>query len=298
MSQPIKLTEPVETLKLKYIPAIRILYFLIAAFVGLIAASLIMGVLLRDGASTPMLRVAAVVQDIGVFILPAILTAIIVSYKPASLLAIDKSVDSKLFFLACLTYICATPALETVVTLNNSMTFPESMSGIEQWMREMEKAAGEQVRVLLGGDSVADLVVNILIVGVLAGFSEELFFRGGLQRLMTTSGVNPHIAIWVTAFIFSVFHMQFFGFFPRLLLGAFFGYLLLWSGSLWLPVSIHILNNSIVVACQWAGDMSDTPLTDGASAGGWNIALTVASLIVTARLIVLMSRRGTTHREC
>ena len=41
--------------------------------------------------------------------------------------------------------------------------------------------------------------------------------------------------------------MQFYGFVPRMLLGVLFGYLLVWSGSLWLPVIAHLLNNGIAV---------------------------------------------------
>ena len=41
--------------------------------------------------------------------------------------------------------------------------------------------------------------------------------------------------------------MQFYGFVPRLLLGAFFGYLLLWSGNLWLPILAHFTNNLMTI---------------------------------------------------
>ncbi len=55
------------------------------------------------------------------------------------------------------------------------------------------------------------------------------------------------MGIWVSAILFSALHMQFYGFFPRMLLGAFFGYLLLWSGSLWLPIIAHFVNNCVAV---------------------------------------------------
>ena len=63
--------------------------------------------------------------------------------------------------------------------------------------------------------------------------------------------MKAHIAIWITAIIFSAVHFQFYGFIPRVLLGAFFGYLALWSGSLWLPIFAHALNNSLVVISTW-----------------------------------------------
>ena len=301
-------TPAVDTseLGLRYRPAICIFYFLIAAFVGLIVASVVMSFILAKGATTPSLRIAAVTQDIFVFIVPAVVTAMVVSRLPARTLGVNCWVDGRLFFLACALYVCATPLLEVVVKMNDAMSLPPVLADLEQWMRQMEEAARSQVALLLGGDSVASLVVSILIVGVMAGFSEELFFRGTLQRLIGASRLGPHMAIWVTAVLFSAFHMQFYGFFPRMLLGAYFGYLLWWSGSLWLPIAIHILNNSIVVVSQWAGAISDTPLTDGTfadSSGNMTLSfssstLLIASLISSVALIRLLVRRAHSMREC
>ena len=89
------------------------------------------------------------------------------------------------------------------------------------------------------------------MVGALTGIGEELTFRGIIQSLVTEKSNNHHIAIWVTAILFSAIHLQFFGFFPRMLLGAFFGYLLVWSGSIWLPIYAHFLNNSMAVVAAY-----------------------------------------------
>ena len=72
-----------------------------------------------------------------------------------------------------------------------------------------------------------------------------------MQKLIDEKWQNHHIAIWVTAIIFSAIHLQFFGFFPRMLLGAFFGYLLVWSKSIWLPIYAHFLNNSMAVVAAY-----------------------------------------------
>lgn len=288
-------------INLRFTPWVRILLFLLISFIALIVPSVFLavtGFFMKGFSPTVLLRLTAVFQDLFVFILPPVITALVVSVTPARLLAVDRGVDSKLFLLACVTFICAAPALESIVRWNNEISLPEALSSVEEWMRSMEDAAARQVEILLGGDNVASLIVNVLIVGVMAGLSEELFFRGGLQRLMMTSRVNPHVAIWVTAFIFSAFHMQFFGFFPRMILGAFFGYLLYWSGSLWLPVSIHILNNTIVVVTRWAGSVSDTPIYDTAGGSTYNLALIVVSVVLTVGLLTVMSRRGALLRKC
>ena len=92
----------------------------------------------------------------------------------------------------------------------------------------------------MAGATVPSLIVSVLIVGVFAGFSEELFFRGAMQRIMMSTRLNLHVTIWVVAVIFSLFHFQFFGFMPRLLLGAYFGYLLVLRRSLLGSVFGHV----------------------------------------------------------
>lgn len=209
--------------------------------------------LVRNGVTAPKMRVATVIQDILIFILPAIVTAMLVTRRPAELLCID-SFPSRLpsWLLPILTLLASIPAMNALIAWNEGLTLPSSMASVEEWMRSSETGAAEMIQILTGGTSVGSLIMSILIVGIFAGFSEELLFRGGLQRLMTTGGLNHHIAIWLTAFIFSAIHMQFFGFFPRLLLGAFFGYLLYWTGSLWVPIIIHTLNNTIVAISMWS----------------------------------------------
>ena len=92
---------------------------------------------------------------------------------------------------------------------------------------------------------------------VAAGITEEFLFRGALQRIIGKWTYNHHIIIWSAAIIFSTFHMQFFGFLPRMLLGAYFGYLLYWTRNIWIPVFAHFVNNAIAVI-----SMSDASLKD------------------------------------
>jgi len=67
------------------------------------------------------------------------------------------------------------------------------------------------------------------------------------QRIFSNWTQNPHWGIFISAFIFSAIHFEFYGFFPRLILGMMFGYFLYWSGSIWLPILAHFVNNGIAV---------------------------------------------------
>ena len=124
-------------------------------------------------------------------------------------------------------------------------------TGLEQWMRDSEENAKVLTESLLKMDSFGLLLSNMIVIAILPAIGEELFFRGTIQQLIQRSSKNPHIAIWVTAFLFSALHMQFLGFIPRMLLGALFGYLFYWSGNLWLPIIGHFINNGFAVMATY-----------------------------------------------
>lgn len=256
----------------------------------LIVASLIIGMLSKIIARPEAaLRIGTVVQDFMVFIIPAIVTAMVASRLPARLLAVDRWPGWGGVLLTLLAMCVSVPAMNVLIEWNQNISLPESMAGFEAQMRAMEDAAAESAKLLIGGSGVGALIVSVLIVGVLAGFSEELFFRGAFQRLLGMTKLNKHAAIWIAAFVFSAIHFQFFGFVPRLLLGAFFGYLLWWSGSLWLPIIAHVFNNTVVVLSEYYQN-ADPSVADLNTFGVGNVAAAVASLALTAAAIWLVRR--------
>ncbi len=255
----------------------------------LIIVTVVGGLILSDGLTSRKLRLFAIIQDILVFITPAVLTAVAVSNRPAELLGITKGPGLIAVLLSILTLLIATPAMNALVTWNESVRLPESLKWLEVFMQQSEESSRQSVELLLGGTSIGDLISGLMIVGLLAGLCEEIFFRGGLMRLLRASGMNIHWAIWITAVIFSTFHFQFYGFFPRVLLGAFFGYLFVWSGSLWLPVIIHAVNNSIVVVAAWINRRGITDF-DINKAGDSDLILIIGSVILTAFMIQLLKK--------
>ena len=95
--------------------------------------------------------------------------------------------------------------------------------------------------------SISGLLVNLLMIGVIAAVGEELIFRGLMQSLMTQMLKNPHMAILITALLFSAFHFQFFSFLPRFVLGLILGYLMYYGQSIWYPILAHFVNNAMGV---------------------------------------------------
>jgi len=200
------------------------------------------------------LRVMQILQSIFVFIIPPFILANLFRENPNIFLHLRKP-DVKTALIGMVSILFMIPLINVLVDWNAGLHLPAFLQEVETWMRASEDAAEKVTKLMLKGTAWYDLIINLFIVGVLAGVGEELLFRGLLQSLFAKEigqgsrlDKKPdwvmHATIWLVALLFSVIHMQFYGFFPRLLLGAWFGYLLWWSGSIWVPILAHFTNNS------------------------------------------------------
>jgi membrane protease YdiL (CAAX protease family) len=129
------------------------------------------------------------------------------------------------------------PLMEYLANINQKFNLPH-------WMREDEDAAAKLTGIMLDMKSIWDLLYDVLVIGLVTAIAEEFLFRGCIQTIFLRWTKNMHVAVWVTAILFSAFHMEFFGFLPRLLLGVIFGYATAWSGSVWPAVWAHFINNA------------------------------------------------------
>lgn len=270
----------------------RYFLFICLTLLGLVISTILMGLLIKNGLTTPKVRIATVFQDIFLFIVPAVATAAIICCQPGKFLQVDTTVKFKWFILAFAVLVCSIPAMNSLISWNENIQLPENLQSIANMMKESEQSAQMMINTLIGGGTWGSLIITLLIVAVLAGFSEEIFFRGTIQRLLITGRVNTHVAIWITAFIFSAIHFQFFGFFPRLLLGAFFGYIMRWSGSLWPAVFAHIANNTAAGTTMWMEIKQNVPsvITTIGSRTDSNVCdtyIVFASVIISVILIYI-----------
>ncbi|RYY65195.1 MAG: CPBP family intramembrane metalloprotease [Chitinophagaceae bacterium] len=212
-----------------------------------------------EGANLNALRILQLFSSIGMFALPPVLLAKTEKIKTGIFYGF-KAPNAILIIGVILLMVVSMPFMEWVVALNQKMTFPESFAKLEQWMRRMEDEAMRQTYAFLKISNGWDLPVNLFIIAIVPAIGEELMFRGALQRTFSRLFSNHHFVIWITAFLFSAIHMQFFGFFPRMFLGAAFGYLYVWTGSLWYPIIAHFLNNAYAVIVAWYLQKQNIPL--------------------------------------
>jgi membrane protease YdiL (CAAX protease family) len=212
------------------------------------------------------LKYILISQHISFFIVPSLLIlSIMQPGSPKRLTDIKVPMINEIVLVIILTF-CTLPVTGFAGQLNAGMHLPEWFSGLEQWMTAKEKGVNRIVEIIMSENNFGAMLLNLLMVAVLPAIGEELLFRGVFQKIFYALFKSGHLAIWVTAFIFSALHLQFFGFLPRFILGLIFGYLFYWSGTLWLPVISHFVNNSVsVIAAYLQGwdkvsELQDIPI--------------------------------------
>ena len=238
-------------------------------------------------------------QTITLFLLPSLMVAYLCAKAPFSWLQLDKKADWKVFLWAVGIMLVALPAINLLADINQQMVLPTWLSGLEEWMKNKEAEAEWLTKQFMSVTTVSGLLVNLLLMAVLPALSEEITFRGVLQRLLSPkhSTLNSHLSIWLTAIIFSAIHMQFYGFVPRMLMGALFGYMMVWTGSLWVPMLMHFVNNGMAVSLYFMASRAgwDMDKVDAIGAGN-TLWLGIVSLVLTVVGIYIF-RRSTTIRS-
>ena len=273
---------------------IRILYWLGVMSV-LTALAMILWLVLWGDQSTTSLKWLQFLQTIATFLLPPVLCAWIWSedHKPIAWLKLDKGFSWETALWAIGIMICAIPAINLIADLNGRVELPKCLDSIEQILKQQEEAAAALTERFLKADSIGVLLINIGLMALLPAMAEEFSFRGTLQQVLG----NKHMAIWLTAIIFSAIHMQFYGFVPRMLMGAMFGYVFVWTGSLWVPVLMHFTNNGLAVLSSYlldknAIDSKNIADTIGAGDTWW---LGLISILITSLGLLIFCRRTHTR---
>jgi membrane protease YdiL (CAAX protease family) len=238
--------------------AIALVSFFSVAMIGTIALQALTGIsvdslsdlspaqLSKPGMLT-FLRGMQFVQFIGLFVLPAWICSQLFSYEPNRFLGFQAPNLSQFWFWSILIMIILLPFTQFIGELNQRIVFP---GGMKEWMQSQEKSAEQTVKALLSAKSLNDLLLNLFFVAVLAGVGEELLFRGLIQRILVRK-YGRWTGIVIAAILFSAMHMQFYGFFPRFLLGVVLGILFAYSGSLWVAILAHFFYDAMLITAAY-----------------------------------------------
>jgi len=244
-----------------------------------------------------ILKLVQTLSAIGTFIVPPFILAWLFSNRPMNFLSLDRKPDNFSLLLVLVVMIISTPLVNFLGELNSHLHLPGFLKGVEDWMRESEDKAAQLTEAFLDMKSPGDLFFNLFMIALLPAVGEELVFRGLVQKIFQQWSKNVHVAVWTTAFLFSAMHMQFYGFLPRMILGGMLGYMLVWSGSLWLPIVAHFINNAAAVIFTYLFQHEISGVDPDKIGTESDFTSLAASLVITVFLFSLLYRRRKLERS-
>ena len=277
--------------------------FLLLMLTGILLAPLILGIPLTElmntvnGVNTAqnlnLMRYMQTLQSISLFIIPAFFAAYLFSGNVTGYLCLSRTnfeprtLNKKTWFGAVLLLmLMAMPFINLLAALNEMIVFPRSLAGLEQWLKLAEENARQMLELFLNADHAGGMLFNIFMISILPALGEELIFRGVIQKIFARWTGNIHVAIIISGFLFSLMHLQFYGFFPRWLLGVMFGYLLVWSGTLWLPIFAHFVQNGVAIFFSYLIHQGTIPEEMEEIGANWtDIPVTIAATVICAWLL-------------
>ena len=234
------------------------------------------------------------VNHLGTFLLPALLYWYTIERRSWPQFSIRPLEAVAALGIAALVVLTFVPFDGLVIKWNQDIHLPQTLAPLEQWMRDKESDLAGVTKFLTTFNTPMQLVVAVLVIGVIPAIGEEVLFRGILQRNLIIWTRNPHVGIWLAAALFSAIHVQFLGFVPRMLLGALFGYLYLWSGNIWVPILAHFVNNGFTVLMIYLYQRHIITV-DVESTESVPILGAIASFILTVGLLIYFRQQNRTE---
>ncbi len=246
--------------------------------------------LLADASSRPVILVVQAITQLLSFLVPVVLMTLIY-YRGSQKEYYRLNFSGRSWYYAAaaaIIMLLLVPAIDWLTAWNDGW----NLGRVGDALRTVQNATEAIVKDMMATDTVAGLLGNLLVVALIPAVCEEVFFRAGFQNLFQKWFKNPHVAIWLTALIFSLAHGEVFSFMPRFVMGAFLGYLYVYSGSILPNMVAHFINNALVVVLYWLvarGVLDIDP--EEPLALGW-VLTTCCTLAALLLLWVTLFRKG------
>lgn len=275
-----------------------LIFTLLAVFGIIFGAVLSSAILLLCGdalSELGKLRAAQICSQLVGFVFPPLFYAALVERKPLSYLGFKKMPVWAL--LGVVAMFAVLPLNSLLSEWNENLTLPESLSAIEEKMRQTQDMANAVTDKMLSVNSLGGMFFNVMMIGAFAAIGEELLFRSILQPFFIKLFKNPHLGIALTAVLFSAIHFEFYGFIPRVVLGFMLGYMFYLSGSIWSSILMHFVNNSTIVVLYYL-NFNDIMAVDVENFGSGGTIAIFLSIVGTVAIFILCQRFSKRDVDC
>ena len=270
---------------LRYHRGKRVLLFLIILFISGLIGVAISAIFMAAG-DTGM-KIAQGLSSIFMFVVPPIVYYYVTRMKHQMYdLGFRKPANPWwLLLIGVVLMFISLPVTNQLTRWNEAMSFGGVFEKLEEYLKMLEETAAATTEKMLNVDTIDGLLLNLLVIALIPAVGEELTFRGVLQQGLMRRVKSPHVAILLSAAIFSFIHFQFYGFLPRMFLGILLGYMFYITRSLWTSIAMHFVNNGTAVVLYYLnnkGIIDIDPEHFGEMQYSWLITI---SFVVTAALI-------------
>jgi membrane protease YdiL (CAAX protease family) len=266
--------------------AVGLLFAFNLAFFDLPLHSASIDSLNNEGNNLLAVKILQITSQFGLFIIPAFAFSFLTNSDTLKGLSFSRFQSLKPLTIVFAATLLAIPFVNLLAEWNANWHLPDFLQHLEAWMRKMQDTNDRVLEYILIMETPTDIGLNILMMAILPAIGEELLFRGVIQKQLVKWLDSPHLAIFITSFIFSAFHMQFLGFLSRLILGMIFGYLFYYSKNIWTAITAHLINNSLalVIALIYGAELSDIAMSNTSDLS--TIIITILGFIGSIFLLI------------
>lgn len=174
----------------------------------------------------------------------------------------------------------ALPLLDLIQQLVGNINFSNEV-------KTQQEIAEKTTKAMLSAPTLQDLALTLLVMGIIPGLGEELFFRGMIMRFSTRSSKSLFFGIALSSAVFAFVHSNIYGMLSIFLAGALLGSIYYFTGSLWCSIIAHILfNSNQVLLNYWSSHSNNAPAFINSTHLDWKI-IAISTIIFAASLFLL-----------
>lgn len=248
---------------------------------------------LEDPANSNAVKVIQCIQALIGFLTPALLTAYILSWKPATLIGFKGKITGKQVALVMVIIFSALFVSGLLSYINELIPVSHSM---RLKFEKMENDYNRQMQAIIGLNNPGEYILALVVIAFLPALCEETLFRGGLQNYLTRGTKMPWLSIIVVSILFSGAHFSYFGFLSRFFLGIVLGLIYQYSGRIWLCILGHFFNNAVALTVLYVYKLNGKTLDESMEKNS-SVSAGLVALPIFIALVYLFYKVSRPQRE-
>lgn len=193
-------------------------------------------------------RLVNAVSIVGYMLVPVLLFVVVNQSSVVYEGGLKKTPSPRFVLIAILITALAIPAMESIMELMKALPFPD---GVKYYAERFESARTGSINNILDMHEWPEFFVCLFVLALLPAMLEELMFRGVVLNILKHSISRTWLAVVLQALIFALLHFSIYELPSIFLMGLMFGFIAIWTGTIWYGVIMHFLFNGTSVFLEF-----------------------------------------------